>query len=901
MKIPGGGSSSPTVAAGASTATAPRPGPSTDPRPGPSIAASTAPSVRHADDAAASWEGRTSAPRDAASSRSSSRSSSSSSPSSSPSSRPAPALALATAADVAAAGALTAKLRDAPEPALREIGARAGEALRSVERQVAHGTVLEVPLRAKLATARVDRLPTSIAGVLKDSTSGGALKTTFYPADESIHPFDVDPRLAVGFPRDTLLLARATKRKDGDGAAFYRLNGDAAPLLRGTFTGVVDLVDGRPFIRDLVKSPPTYHALADVDPATGAAWQQGTVLAARIDAGAGAVVVDSRLAEGGSAQARSWTVAAGQRLDPLFPAAALTEAKDIAARWRLDDPALVDLTHEPFFAIDNHGSRDIDQAMRLTRKPDGGFVLQYALADMSSYVKPGMALWDEAMERGASFYIPGISVPMQPRDICERAVSLNAHEVHRALVITVELDKDGVVEKTSSALAKIQSRAQLTYPGVSEHLEKGAPLTVDEHGQSVPASVKEQLATFEALGTVLRGRARERGVVEVERRDMRIGLDGGRFVLHEVDGDRASLLNAELSILANCAGAALLAKPGLPGIEVPGIFRVHAPPAPEKLQALRRQLGAIIDANGAPSSWKWQREETLARWVERLRALPTTPRERSLSRALQGQVLGVQVSSEYARDPGLHSGLMVEGYGRFSAPMREAVGVLSHATLVQLESLKRVAALVGDDHPALVPLWEHMLLGALVDPRELEPVRATLAQRAVALAELRGAALEQETRALLDDVRRSRPTDKEKALVDKSVDRALQAGNQARMKQRQAENASLRLLFDDLFLSDLRGVPEGDPNNPAPTRSGTVTMVSPGKICVQLDDPDVTVKIGREDLTRAGGESLVLDNEGAELRCSAPGLGERRLLVGQQVKVRATYHDGEKLHFTVVE
>lgn len=823
---------------------------------------------------------------------------------SSPATHIAPA-ATATSADIQQAKSATDALRSSADPTLRDLGETAGQALGHVAKHVEKAAVLEVPLRARLATARADRMPQMVAGVLKDGMGAAGPKVTFYPADESIHPFDVDPRLAAAMPRNTLLLARATKRKDDDGAAFYRLNGERPPLLRGSFTGVVDIVDGRPFVRDLVKSPPTFHPLPERDPATGTPWQPGTVLAAHVppgqEDGRAEVVVDARLAEGGTAQARSWTVAAAQRLDPTFPAQALDEARAIAADLRLDDRSLVDLTHEPFFAIDNHGSRDIDQAMRLTKKPDGGFVLQYALADMSSYVKPGMALWDEAMERGASFYIPGISVPMQPTDVCERAVSLNAHEVHRALVVTVELDKDGNVTKSSSALAKIQSRAQLTYPGVSEHLERGTAIATDEHGKPVPREVIEQLATFEALGTVLRGRARARGVVETERREMRIGLDGARFLLHDAKGDVASLLNAELSILANCAAASLLAKPGLPGIQVPGVFRVHSPPPPEKLGALRRQLAAIVDAHGAPPSWKWQKEETLAAWVERLRALPTTPRERSLSRALQGQVLGIQVSSEYARSPDLHSGLMVEGYGRFTAPMREAVGVLSHATLVQLESLKRVAVLFDEDHPALAPLWDHMLLGALVDPKQLDAPRAALAGDAVALAGLRGEELRQEAQKLFDRVMAAPPLGVERDHVERAVNRALEAGNQSRMKQRQAETASLRLLFDDLFLSDLRGVPEGDPNNPAPTRSGTVTMVSPGKICVQLDDPEVEVRIGREDLKRGAGESLLLDNEGAVLRCSCPGQNERRLLIGQEVKVRATYHDGEKLHFTVVD
>ncbi|OGQ14892.1 MAG: hypothetical protein A2138_02820 [Deltaproteobacteria bacterium RBG_16_71_12] len=533
--------------------------------------------------------------------------------------------------------------------------------------------------------------------------------------------------------------------------------------------------------------------------------------------------------------------------------------------------------------------------MRLTRRADGGFILQYALADMAHAVKPGMALWDEALERGASFYLPGINVPMQPRDVCEQGVSLNAHEDHRALVITVELDAGGKVEQTSSERAVIRSQAQLTYPGVSAFLEGKAGIDKDDHGHDVPGVVKDQLAVFQALGGVLLRQAHQRGMVTPERREMRIGLDGGKFLLHEVESDLASGLNAELSILSNCAGAAQLARTGIPGIEAPGIFRVHPPPGPEKLEALRRLVGAIVDGNHAPASWHWQQGEALNDWVERMRSLPATEREHALSVALQSQVIGIQVSSQYAREPALHSGLMVEGYGRFTAPMREVVGLLSHATLVQLESLKRLRAL-GVADADLKPLWQHMLLGALVRPRELSLERAALAKRAVALETLRGAELIKAARALLADLARAPAlTEAEKKAVDATVDKAVSSGNSSRMKQKQCDNASTRLLFDDLFRSDLGGVAAGNPN--APVREGTVINASPGRLTVLLKNPEVEVKIGRDDL----GDAMLLDRDGAEVRYTHKNGQQCSVLVGAPVRIRASHHDGDKLHFAIVD
>ena len=48
-------------------------------------------------------------------------------------------------------------------------------------------------------------------------------------------------------------------------------------------------------------------------------------------------------------------------------------------------------------------------------EPNGGFEVYYALADASYYVRPQTALFGEALTRGTSYYLPGMSVPMLPK------------------------------------------------------------------------------------------------------------------------------------------------------------------------------------------------------------------------------------------------------------------------------------------------------------------------------------------------------------------------------------------------------------------------------------------------------------------------------------------------------
>jgi hypothetical protein len=290
----------------------------------------------------------------------------------------------------------------------------------------------------------------------------------------------------------------------------------------------------------------------------------------------------------------------------------------------------------------------------------------------------------------------------------------------------------------------------------------------------------------------------------------------------------------------------------------------------------------------------WGKLESLADYVERIKHLPTTPREHALSLVVQNQTLFISSSSEYSTTAGEHYGLEEEAYGRFSAPMREAVGVISHATLHALIVLEKLAPGMAVADKTLV--WEHLLLGALVDPKVLDVGRKALVADVQALEQVAPADVPAQLDALLPRLRASAPSAAEKALVDDVINRTISSGNNSRVQQKQVDTSSLRLLFDDLFLQDLGGV--NDPKHVAPLRKGIITAVQPSKVYVQLDDPDIEVRLAISDLKKDPTDRFFLERDGCELRQKGGGLS---LVIGKPVQVQATYHDGERLHFRVVE
>lgn len=820
-------------------------------------------------------------------------------------------LSLVSAADLKLTIDTASTLASSSNPAVAAVFAAASAAALRVQK----ATSIDMPLRLAVLTGhgalgQQARLPQDVPGMLKER---GA-QVTFYPADEAIRPFDVDKALVANLPLNVVLVARTLKKSmdfslpDGsiEKAAVYRLSGNGLAQPRPNFIGAIDFVAGEPFVRDLVP-PPRMVALPPTTP-EGAPWQEGAIVDVVVSfdtQGRPDAAVQKQLAAGGSTLARTWMIASAQKLDAVFPQGVVAEAAAIAATatTSLADRSLLDMRKMPFFAIDNDGSRDIDQCMHLERRADGGYVLSYALADASHYIKPGSGLFEEAMQRGASYYLPGLSIPMLPDNLSSGVVSLNAHEDHRAMVLQIRLDKDGNVEGDTSVLrALIHSKAQITYNGVSAELEGKGSIKTDIHGQAVPKEVSAQLKVFQEIGALRMVKARERGVVDPDRREMEIASDGTRFSLKPEKSDLASKLNAELSILANVGGAAGLLGSKIPGVEVPGLFKTHPEPAPQSLQALARQVTVIVDKNGLPPAFKWDsKQESLAAWVDRIKPLATTPRQESLCQVLQLAAVRINVSSEFADAPGLHSGLKVDHYGRFSAPMREQVGVISHAILFAKTAIENAF-----DQARLTPaqataLWAPLLLGAVVDPLKIPPARRALAQKAQELLRSTGPDLIALATALSAEALAQGPalTLDEKKIIGEVTRRASGAGNTSKMKQGQVEGAAMRLLFDDLFASDLGSNPLGDSH--APRRNGTISAVTPGRVYIQLSDPDVEVRMSTEDLKRhCPTATFHLEDEGCSLVGDQAG-PVARLLVGQEVKVQATHHDGERLHFAIVD
>ncbi len=381
-------------------------------------------------------------------------------------------------------------------------------------------------------------------------------------------------------------------------------------------------------------------------------------------------------------------------LDPRFSDEVMAEAAALVASPGLDDPALEDQESIPYVTVDGEHTRDLDQALYLERDGDGYRIL-YAIADAAYYVRPGTALFAEALRRGTSFYLPGLSVPMLPRSLSEGAVSLNANVVRRALVFDMRIDDAGLCRGTEMRRARIRSRAKLTFEQVQTLLDEPAvsPLAGAEYAAS--------LALLPVVGRLRQLEAAARQVIRFHRQEVHVGLSGDAFtVLARVRQD-VEKYNEQLSLLCNAEGGRVLCEAvgDDTSFAAQAIYRVHPAPPPERLEELEAQLAELARLHALDERWAWRPEQSLAEWVEALPLLATDPRLLRIARAIERQAVMVNVRSVFSAEPGEHFGVGVEPYARFSSPMREIVGVFVHKEAV--EALAMAPRAPADEDAAL--------------------------------------------------------------------------------------------------------------------------------------------------------------------------------------------------------
>jgi ribonuclease R len=339
-----------------------------------------------------------------------------------------------------------------------------------------------------------------------------------------------------------------------------------------------------------------------------------------------------------------------------FPAAALAEAARAAG---LALGSRVDLRAVPLITIDGADARDFDDAVFAEPDPGqpGGFRLLVAIADVAHYVRPGSALDRSAEVRGNSVYFPDRVVPMLPEALSNGWCSLRPNEDRGCLFAEMRIDRSG--RKTSHRFGRglMRSAARMTYEEVQA--------AEDAHDD-----LDLPLVHLYAAYRLLLAARLERGALDLDLPERKVELDEQGRVTNVAPRPRldSHRLIEEFMVLANVAAAEELER-----LHTPCMYRIHAPPSEEKLEALRGFLSSL-GISLPPGNQLHPRD-----FDRVLRRYAGAPESQLISEVM----LRSQSQAAYSPDNIGHFGLALPHYAHFTSPIRRYADLLVHRALIK--------------------------------------------------------------------------------------------------------------------------------------------------------------------------------------------------------------------------
>ncbi len=225
-----------------------------------------------------------------------------------------------------------------------------------------------------------------------------------------------------------------------------------------------------------------------------------------------------------------------------FPKEVLEELKKLHDEVTYEDKiGRVDLTDERVFTIDGKDCKDMDDAISIKRKEDGGYILKVHIAHVSHYVKFGSAIFEEAARRGNSVYFPDSVVAMLPERLSNDLCSLNPNVERLTRTVEIELDKNAKVTSYKTYRSVIKSKLKMNYDDVFD-------IITGKEAKSEYKPFVNDLMILKELSEKLTKIKIERGYTSFDSEEL-------KFVMDELGNTKEILVekdNIAHEIIENC-------------------------------------------------------------------------------------------------------------------------------------------------------------------------------------------------------------------------------------------------------------------------------------------------------------------------------------------------------------
>ena len=323
-------------------------------------------------------------------------------------------------------------------------------------------------------------------------------------------------------------------------------------------------------------------------------------------------------------------------------------------------PQRRDLRHLPFCTIDPVTAKDYDDAICYLPETH---TLYVAIADVSEYVHPFGAIDAEAIYRSFSIYLPHRSIPMLPRELSETLCSLQGNVDRLAYTFEMRIHPDTYeVDSFDLYESVIHSHRRFTYEEIDAYLEGNFTVSNEKEAKALA-----YIHPLNELTQKLRAERMKRGYnFRSSELEMRIDDDQNIVSTEFALETPSHALIEDCMLLANKAAASMYER---------GVFRIHEPPSPVKLQSLYTELASI----GIFVEFQGSVKETIT-------AIQAEAERRGLVSEVDTLIIRAQMQARYAPYNMGHFGLGFERYTHFTSPIRRYSDLIVHRLLKAIQA-----------------------------------------------------------------------------------------------------------------------------------------------------------------------------------------------------------------------
>ncbi len=342
----------------------------------------------------------------------------------------------------------------------------------------------------------------------------------------------------------------------------------------------------------------------------------------------------------------------------IFEEATLLEARKIPETIADEDKTgRTDLTDKLIFTIDGDDTKDFDDAIDISLKENGNYVLSVHIADVTHYVKEGAAIDLEAKKRGTSVYLADRVVPMLPESLSNGICSLNPNVDRFTLTCEMEIDSNGNTVEYKLYPSIINSKHRLTYKEVNDFYSGEKNFDSKELEDSLMLSKK--------LTKIIRSYKLKEGYIdfEIDESKIVIGKDGKTEKIVLRNRGESEMMIEDFMVRANETVAFNAFSK-----ELPFIYRVHDKPETERLMLLQD----VIDVLGLDVKIDLSKDpRKFAASIERLK-------EKKFDDYIKIMMLRTMAKAVYSSNNIGHFGLASETYTHFTSPIRRYPDLMVH-------------------------------------------------------------------------------------------------------------------------------------------------------------------------------------------------------------------------------